>query len=221
MKRRILIFLAFMTAFSSGLMGQSKNKQASPLYDQLAIFVGSWIPTRNASTLGNQFVLGFRVGQSIKKFKYDWNIDFRLGQSMNRYTVKYNDSLVSSQRINGIYTGIGVSYDFVTKPIIKWYATMAFGIDGFVAIREQNPTFPTGKSIGSFNYKVGIGFRNYPHCLNDRAYFSTELCFNFVNYQNEGGTPLNGNTFTLRLILGFQRIYEKHTLKDRRRTREF
>lgn len=71
-----------------------------------------------------------------------------------------------------------------------------------------------GKSIGSMNYNFGFGYRIHSH-TNESTSLVFEVIYNLIDYNNKGGSSMEGNTFGLRLGLGIGQKWTKQTKRDR------
>jgi hypothetical protein len=74
------------------------------------------------------------------------------------------------------------------------------GYDGFdVFTSEADIQNLKPNSIGSFNANGGLKFNFY---VNPTLYFGLQGRYNWINYNNKGGTSLNGNAFSIDFIIG-------------------
>ena len=70
---------------------------------------------------------------------------------------------------------------------------------------EKNPPIsPSSQTISSISYNIGFG-KKYYTSESKKFYLAFEAVYNFVDYQNKGGTAIDGNSFTLRAIFGLVR----------------
>jgi len=209
--RKFLIVFALPFAFSC--FGQKTI--AKPVYVHYEIFGGGWIPLGNNRSLGNHFLVGCKIGLNKNGWRWDWLTDGKLGKSANSYLIRYNDSLiVATNGFFGIYSGLGVSKDFIFFPIGILYGGTGIGVDFFTAAKKNPPGYPQRKGIGSLNYNFSVGMRSYGR-RDEKFYGGLEISYNLVNYENEGGTPLDGNSFVIRILIGLEAIYTGVDRRDR------
>jgi hypothetical protein len=212
--RNAILFLFFLVVVSVAAYGQVK-KSTVRKYQLVEISTGLWIPTGRARLLGDHFMASFKVGGSINKFGYFWASDARFGKSSQIYLIRYNDStLVSTSDFHAsFYTGLAGYINLYSSASNEWFSIAGIGIDGFTSFNREPPIYPASKFVRSINFNVGFGLRTYPW-WNKNRYVAYELNFNFVDYKNPGGTPLNGNVITCRVTLGFRSVSVKQTEKD-------
>jgi len=171
-----------------------------------SIYSGVWIPTGNASLLGNHPLIGFQVGMRYKKTLFAANMDFKFINSPNPYLVIRDGELEpeSTKHFFGGYIGGNIEQELFRlnkKNQFDLLAGIAF--DGFDAIatntNDNNPENDKGKSINSLNLNVGAGYKYF---FTRNLFLAVQGKYNFVNYKNPGGTNLSGNTFTLTIAMG-------------------
>ncbi|MFN5170104.1 MAG: hypothetical protein ACK5DD_10775 [Cyclobacteriaceae bacterium] len=200
--RKSLIVFVLPFAFLS--FGQETRAKTYVHYE---IFGGGWIPLGNSRLLGDHFLVGGKIGLNKNGWRGDWLTDFKLGKSRNSYLIRYNDSLiVAANGFFGIYSGLGLSKDFASLPKGILYGGAGIGVDFFTASKKDPPVYPERRGIGSLNYNFTIGMRSYGR-RSAKYYMGWEISYNLVNYKNEGGTPLDGNSIAIRLIIGLEEIY--------------
>ncbi len=212
MQIRLIIWIVFG---SFNAFGQIKSNMPKPVLIHNAFFIGAWVPTGYGSILGNHFVAGMKAGLNKGKTTCDWILELRLGKSAQDYLVSYGGSTVSTNNFLSGFTGVSFSKDIIIRPNYSWYLVGGIGIEGIETIVVNSPKFPVSQSIKSINFNVGFG-RNFFNINNKRIYFSAEANFNFVNYKNEGGSPLDGNSLTIRTIFNLaHKSHFKRTLPHR------
>ena len=54
-------------------------------------------------------------------------------------------------------------------------------------------------NVGSFDSNFGLRFKYFLHC---RAYIGLTAKYHVIHYNNDGGTDLSGNAYTLDLLFG-------------------
>jgi hypothetical protein len=169
-----------------------------------AILLGTWVPTGNASLLGNAFSLGFSFGHRNKKNEYDFILCGRFPHSTSKtYYVSRGDSLFSSNYYDGFYVGFDYTRFFLYKPKYEIGFTSAIGYDGF-DFTGQSGDYVAGKDIspvgiGSFDFSNGIRAKYF---LRPGLYIGIAAKYHFINYCNTGGTDMSGNAFTIEFLLG-------------------
>ncbi|HTS44741.1 MAG TPA: hypothetical protein VMH01_10115 [Puia sp.] len=169
-----------------------------------ALMLGSWMPTGNASLLGNAFSFGMLIGYRNKKNEYDLIGSARFPHSTNQtYYVARSDSLFSSNYYDGFYVGFDYTRYFIHKPKYEIGFTSAIGYDGFDFTSQSGDSLAgkniTPEAIGSFDFSNGIRIKYF---LRPGLYIGIAAKYHFINYCNKGGTDVGGNAFTIELLLG-------------------
>jgi hypothetical protein len=156
-----------------------------------------WIPVGRNQVLGSHPLLGMNFGQWINRFMWDFNLEFQLGGTYLPYYVIYNGTKVPSNRYGAAYLGLNFGYSLISVKKSVIYLTGGIGGSGFTAIPGDDDNKEL--SINSFNKNCGLGIQ---HFGKNGKFFSGMLLYNFIDYQNPGGTPMDGNAVTIRLIFG-------------------
>jgi hypothetical protein len=172
-------------------------KRPKEICNYYAFYTGMWIPTGRDRVLGSHPLLGINFGQWINRFMWDFNLEFQLGGTSTAYNVIYNGVPTTSNHYGGNYIGLNFGYSLVSVKKSVVYLTGGIGGTGFVAVKGDNDH--DALSINSFTTNCGLGLHHFSKKGN---LFGAMLLYNFVDYQNPGGTPMDGNAVTLRLIYG-------------------
>ena len=169
----------------------------------LSLVMGLWSPMGKARVLGNHPTVGFQFGGRYKKTIYSGNVTFKFLATPTRYQTIYRDSLKSTNHFFGGYIGLDVDRELLRwqKSEIDVLAGIAYdGFDAIKADNNNNNNNNNGKTIGSLNLNVGIGYKRY--VKRGTNYWGIQGKYNFLNYKNTGGTDLSGNVYTLNLVWG-------------------
>lgn len=181
------------------------NRELNKPEGHFSIYTGAWIPTGNISIVGNHPIIGFQGGMKNKKgIMFDVAMEFKFGKSPNTYIVEKNDSLFSTTHFFGSFFGAELGYELINYKSHELDILGGLGWDGFDALEIGKTNDPNRitKSINALNLNLGFGYRKY---LKNKSYIGIETRYNFINYQNNNGTDLSGNTLTLRLKYGISR----------------
>ena len=168
------------------------------------IMVGAWMPTGNLKLLGTHPSVGLILGGRNKKNEYDliWAYRF-LSPSMHDYQFLRNDTLYNSSHYDGGYIGFDYTRYIIHKTRYELGFTTAIGYDYFEVVDgmsgsnsgpDLNPI-----NIGSFDFSNGIRLKYF---LGPRSYIGLAAKYHLINYNNDGGTDMGGNAFTIDLIFG-------------------
>ena len=184
---------------------QSKSKTPVERYIGWAATTGLWIPQgHNRLSLGIHPSLGIMADGWYGKVVYDVAIEFRFIKAEREYTVQYQGAPEKTNHYFGGFIGLHVGYAFLNSGNNSVYGLGGFGLDGFDAI-EEDYQHENSVSINAFNKNVGIGIRHFD---NKGRFIGIEILYNFINYKNPGGSPLDGNGFSVRLLFGGVRFVE-------------
>jgi hypothetical protein len=196
------------------------------LYEQDAYFhndwmFGVWMPHGNLDLLGIHPFLGYRFGIKIKKVTADLSLGFKFGKSPNTYQVYKENKIWDTDYFGGIYFGLDAGYEL--------FRLGKSGIDIIGGVAYENISTLNEKkedccpccsnknenkikyNLNSLNLNIGLGYkfyfknkRNNQHYYhrNNQRYVGLDVKYNFVNFKNPHGTNLNGNTYTVNLLIG-------------------
>ncbi len=179
-----------------------------------SVYSGVWIPNGKLDILGLHPILGFQGGAKYKKLLVDAIMEFKFVKSPNTYFVQKDDSIYSTTHFFGGFIGLDLGYELIKHKSHEINILGAIGWDGFDAINIGTTNDPNRvtKTINSLNLNPGIGYRKY---FKNRSYIGIEARYNFVNYKNNNGTDLSGNSITIRLKYGLSRnLYRDNVLRQ-------
>lgn len=208
---QIINWVGLKTTYSAAL----KHHLALPEFN-LALIAGLWIPTGNASLLGLHPLIGGQMGIKKNRITYNLTAAFRFLPSEEYYITSYKGTLKNTNNYFGVYFGGDVNYDLVYLGNHPVYISSGIAFDGFDAVESDNNNNNNnnGKTIKSFNFNVGLGYR---FMFKNRGYLALQTNYHFVNYRNTGGTDLSGNTITAGIIWGsFSNMVKHRELKNLR-----
>jgi hypothetical protein len=195
-------FRSISAGCMNGILYQYVMKEAETIrnapYGNMALLSGVWIPQGNASILGVHPSLGMVFGLQKNRWLFDLTFLFRFIKSENTYQVMFEDQVYDTDHFFGGYVGLDINYQITTFSNHRVYALSGIAYDGFDALNDEDDDEFT-KSIGSLNVNLGMGIK---WMINDHLYIGTEWRYNFVDYNNRGGTDLSGNTQSIRLLFG-------------------
>lgn len=168
---------------------------------------GVWIPTGNLSLLGAKPSVGFQVGGRTSRHQIDFTTQVRFVNSQEFYTVERNHELIDRKNYFGWYIGLDYNYYMITMRNIDFGIVAGMGYDGFDITGSSYYydyyyayDYLSPHSIGSFNANAGLRFNYY---LNPGFYIGLQGRYNWINYANPGGTNMNGDGYSIDLIIGF------------------
>ena len=190
---------------------QEQNTRKQDVYFHNDWMIGVWIPQGNLNLLGVHPFLGYRLGMKYKKLITDISLGFKFVKSPEIYQVYKNDVIWDTDYFAGIYFGLDAGHELfrLGKNSIDIIGGIAY--ENINTLNEKNDDCCDCCSkdnkitydLNSLNLNIGLGYKY--HFKNQRfnhRYLGLDVKYNFVNFKNPNGTNLNGNTFTINLILG-------------------
>ena len=188
----------------------------------MGVAAGAYIPLGNLSVLGPHPSLGFSFGWRFNKFMIDGDLSARYQNPATRnFMVNYKDTLYqTSSYMSGGYSGLNIGYELDKRDKHEWDILAGGGTDIFSsALNHEKYTV----DFKTFNANLGLGYKlfvkhipkkEYPsvpsHQYNRRikvrperySYLAFQVKYNFLNYNNHGGTDLSGNAATISIAYG-------------------
>ncbi|MEL7222518.1 MAG: hypothetical protein AAGJ93_14445 [Bacteroidota bacterium] len=166
----------------------------------LAFVTGLSQNNGNISLFGTRPNFGLVMGGKQRRHNYDLVLDFRAGPSRDQYSFVYRDSLITDDIWTGMYVGLEYTYDFVHSKKLDVGLSPGIGYDRLTALTADNEYGIDPLFLSSFNHNLGLVFK-YRYGRNG-GYIGLHIRYNWVNYSNPGGTPLDGEYLNVRLTLG-------------------
>lgn len=162
---------------------------------------------------GELAIFGTRPGVAItaggKQLRHniDAVIDLRFGPSDEEYSFLYQDELLTDDKWSSVYIGAEYTYDILRSNKFDIGLSSGIGYESITAVEGDDDEDIDGKFLESLNTNLGMVFK-YKYGRNG-GYVGLNLRYNWVDYSNRGGTPLQGNYLNLRLTFGKTISYER------------
>ncbi len=163
--------------------------------------LGVWSPQDAAGTLGDKVELGGQFGIHDQRLILQVSGFLRFLKSANTYEVMHQGRLVSTDEFFGGYFGAEVGLEAIRLKRFALDLHVGIGYDGWNAITEDQGQGEAG-GINALNLNLGGTIRVF-HNKERTRYLGVQGRYNFVDYGNDGGTDLSGNTITVHLVGGF------------------
>jgi|GEM_PF-1191422 len=189
----------------------------------IAAVSGVWIPTGQLKNLGTHPYLGFLLGGKWRRFTADMNLSISFLNASQAHTTKiYNDSLVTVRDFTGFYFGIDAGYSIAQRKKSELDILGGIAYDGLEVWRDPNANSNNNNStnnskyLNSVNLNAGLGYKYYFHTVRDskkltRGYLWLQAKYNYVDFHNNGGTPVSGNAITVSVLCGmFGRAHKQY-----------
>jgi hypothetical protein len=171
----------------------------------LYLGAGVWIPQGRLARFGaHPSITGIGVGKKTWFSEWDITLAFRFNSTAQSYTVLREDSVYNLNHFFGGYFGLDYTRYILHAKRFETGLLFGIGYDGFDVNDSYSGDHPTGPppptSINSLNLNLGCRLNYY---FNPKHYIGLVSRYNFIQYSNPGGTPLDGNAVTIDLIVGF------------------
>lgn len=153
------------------------------------------------SIFGTRPSFGFGSGFQMKRHILDFIVDLRIGPAVQDYATVYNGELLTTNDYTSIYGGLEYTYNFYSNR--RFHIGISGGL-GYERISAYNPRDDEleedSKFLPSFNRNVGLVLE---HDYGRKGFFfGIQLRYHWADYNNSGGTTLDGNYLNLRLTWG-------------------
>ncbi len=175
----------------------------------LALTTGAWIPMGDLQVLGVHPTIGGLLGYHNHANEFDLNVAAKFMKSPNLYKIYRQDSVYQTDYFSGIYAGLDYTRYLVQRSNFEMGILGGVGYDGFNIADDGDDDEEKNQhlkplTIASFNANAGLRFSYY---------FPRSFCiglmarYNFVNYNNSGGTSFNGNNLTVNFVFSQANLY--------------
>ena len=163
---------------------------------------GVWLPQGKLARFGvHPNITAIAVGRKSWFSEWDLTLALRFINTAHPYSILRQDSLYSVNNFLGGYLGIDYTRYLLQSRRFEAGPRMGVGVDGFdVSEGESRGGPPPPGSINSLNLNVGWRMNYY---FDPIHFIGLAGRYNFIQYSNPGGTPLNGNAITIEVIVGF------------------
>ncbi len=167
-----------------------------------SLIFGTWMPTGYLGTLGIHPTVGYAFGLRKKRNEYDLvGIGRLVNSTAQNYSILRNDTVYTRSYFGGGYVGFEFTRYLVHTIKCDCGPTFGVGYDEFdiasdtdVKLNSLSPA-----KIFTLNLNTGLRFKYFYH----KALFAgLVLKYNFIHYENKGGTDLRGNSFSIDILCG-------------------
>jgi hypothetical protein len=194
------------------LQKQKEAAERTGVRSNYSFILGNWMPTGDLTVVGNHPSIGFQLGGRDVYNQLDLTIQFRFLKSANTYLVRRNNILYESSSFFGGYIGMDYTRYLVSRQNFDFGVLAGMGFDGFDLFSSNNNNQHLRPlSVGSFNANTGL---RYNYFLSPTFYIGLQGRYNWINYNNTGGTSFSGNALSFDLIFGSNasrnRLFTRH-----------
>ena len=174
--------------------------------------LGVWIPQGNLGILGIHPLFGYRLGMKVKKITADLTLGVKFGKSSNTYQVYKDEKIWDTDYFGGIYFGLDAGFELfrLGKSSIDIIGGIAY--ENINTLDEKNEDCcpccsnnnnKISHNLNSLNLSIGLGYKfHFKKIRYNQRYVGVDFKYNFVNFKNPRGTNLDGNTYTVNLLIG-------------------
>lgn len=197
---------------------KKQEQEVRGMWDgHINFFSGVFVPNSNLyDVIGVKPIIGFQLGAKVKKTQYDFTISYRPGKAKEYYEVQFQGYPVQTRDHAGGYIGIDFARELTNNYKRELDLEWGIGADIMDVISGDPEVSDDSKTLASFNFNCGLGYRFYFKNMN---YIGLHAKYNFINYNNKQGTSLSGDylSFTVSYNLfgnaSKYRLLEKMQLK--------
>jgi hypothetical protein len=165
-----------------------------------ALMTGATEHYGNISLFGIRPNFGIAFGVKNLRHNLDVVIDFRAGPSSEEFEFVYEGELLKDDTWTGTYFGLEYTYDFINTKKFDIGISPGLGYDRITVVNGEDDDEVDPKFLSSFNRNIGVVFK-YKYGKRG-GYLGLHLRYNWADYDNPGGTRLNGEYFNARLTIG-------------------
>lgn len=194
----------------------AKKERAAMRGASLSLLSGVWSPTGNLSLLGPKPYFGFTIGGRAQKYSLELAVYFKFLRSANPYLVNDGDTLYTTTHHFGAYGGLDGMYELAGKGRSRFEALGGLGVEGMDVLSATGDNKgASSKSLTSVNINAGLGYRliltdrvrdvvKYGRSVREvkRSYLCVQAKYQYLHYNNKGGTPLDGGGWLIGLVYG-------------------
>lgn len=163
-----------------------------------ALFLGYYQPFNKLEVFGAHPTVGLMGGMRKARHNFDMVMDVRIGPSKNEYEFVYKGQLTKDDKWTGIYFGLEYTYDFLSRDKLKIGLSPGIAYNGITAVTADDDD-DDAKILPSYDINGGL-VAKFP--FGRSAYAGLHLRYHWVDHRNTGGTELNGNYLSARLVIG-------------------
>lgn len=160
--------------------------------------IGFWVPTGNLSLLGPKPAMGVLLGMKSNLWEFNLLMGFQFTNSDETYLTEIDGDFVETNEYFGGFIGIEATYEWVHQRRFGIEMLFRLGAAGFDSEKDSDDEVKTFWSVSG-----AVGQRVRFFLDNSRSwYIGVEGCYNVFDFDNEAGTSLQGNAWSVSLVVG-------------------
>ena len=171
----------------------------------LAISTTAWVFSGNLAALQRPVLpgLGLLAGGRVNKLTFDFSCNFWSTYAPRTMTIYKNDSSLSARYHTGAYIGLDAGYQVYRRKRWEVDGILGIGDNLFGAYYDNSDIL----YFHTLDVNVGVGYRFYIRYRDYGyqkvySYLALQTKVHLLNYNNPGGTAINGNAFSITLEYG-------------------
>jgi hypothetical protein len=164
-----------------------------------AAFLGYYQPFGKLDVFGPHPSIGLLCGVRQLRHTLDLVLDIRFGRSENEYEFIYQGNLLKDDTWTSAYFGLEYTYDFIQSRKIRVGISPGLAYNGITAVTADEDHDDDAKILPGYDVNGGIAFK---YAFGKKGYLGLQTRYHWVDHRNPGGTELNGNYLSVRLIVG-------------------
>lgn len=177
-----------------------------------ALFLGYYHPFGKLDVFGPHPSVGGLFGTRQLRHTYDLVLEIRFGRSKEDYEFIYKDDLLQDDKWTSVYLGFEYTYDFISSKKFRFGISPGLAYNGITAVTADDNNDQEAKILRGLDVNGGLALK-YSVGKNG-GYAGLQARYHWVDHRNQGGTELNGNYLSVRLIFGSIFNYDRdHRLR--------
>jgi hypothetical protein len=160
--------------------------------------IGYYHPFGKMERFGGHPIFGVGYGYSSRRHSGVFQFDIHAGPSRDEYTIVYNGAKISHRQWTGMYMGIEYYYHVIKREQFSFAFSPGIGYDRISALTSEDDD--TSVALRSLNLSFGLQGK---YRYNDDHYVGIQVRLNRADFNNPGGTTLNGGYVTIKAFWSF------------------
>jgi len=163
---------------------------------------GTWMPAGYLGALGIHPTFGYAFGIRKKRNEYDLvGIGRLVNSTAQNYSILRNDTVYTRNYFGGGYVGLEFTRYLVHTIKCDFGPTFGVGYDEFDIASETDVKYTSLSPTEIFTLNLNTGLR-LKYFFHKALFAGLVLKYNFIHFENKGGTNLKGNAFTIDISYG-------------------
>jgi hypothetical protein len=164
---------------------------------------GLWTPGGHLALFGNHPAISYSLGARTWHNEISVDMSLRFGHSQYPYTLLRHDTIMTRTYYDG--GNVSLMYTRFLIHTTHWEIGPTAGIGGdFISFTSDYHTDWSPSAINTLDLSIGLRANYYFH---KGVFFGVVARYHSINYNNRGGSPLDGHAATLDLVIGAVHSY--------------